>query len=340
LLFFKLEKKMSTGGSQFWFAFIVTLVSIAATSLIGFGVWLNKAWMRRKSSLKDVGEETNSSFVYKNKLPTDKDKGRKDICVLLIDPQNSFCDPKGSLSVPGAADDCVRFAAAFTKHLAKVNEVFVTLDTHQKYHIAHALFWVNNKKEHPAPFTIITAADVDKGIWKAQNPQHQTWAVNYVHELESGGRFQLVIWPDHCLVGSSGHCVYEPLMAALLKWEQTKQSSVSYVLKGNNAFTEHYSAIKAEVKVEEDPITHTNFVLIEKLKKFDRIVVAGQALSHCVNFTVRDLVEQLSPEERSKVWVAKDASSSVKGFEKAGDTFVIDMKKLGVKFVKSAEAFS
>lgn len=316
------------------------VVGLAVAALIQFVVKLGSRLASNSSATKTSTNDSRGPFVYVNHMPNDPPLKNKSICVLLVDPQTDFCDPSGSLFVKGADEDMTRFSAAFEKiGLAKVGDVFVTLDTHQRYHIAHSLFWVNTAGEHPTPFTPISSSLVRQGIWKATRSEHQKWAEQYVAALEKKGKFTLVIWPDHCLVGTKGHTVYPPVQAVLEKWERKNTRAVNYVLKGNNAFTEHYSGLRAEVERDDDPKTQLNQDLIARLSSFDRIVVAGEAKSHCVNFTVRDLVQVLPEKQRGKVWLCKDAMASVTGFEKEGEAFFDDIKKLGVRLVKSSEAF-
>ena len=66
--------------------------------------------------------------------------------------------------------------------------------------------------------------------------------------------------------------------------------------------------------------------------------MCGQALSHCVNETVRDIVEHWPKEEIGKLTVLKDCASSVPGFEAAGETFLSDMKEAGVN-VGTSDSF-
>ena len=116
-------------------------------------------------------------------------------------------------------------------------------------------------------------------------------ALAYVRALEAGRRYQLCIWPPHCLIGGPGHAVAPELFSALCDWEQTRLRPVYYVRKGDNIHTEHYSAIQAEVPDPADPHTQRNTALIDALRRADRLLVAGEAGSHCVAATVRDLAD-------------------------------------------------
>ena len=127
--------------------------------------------------------------------------------LLIIDPQLDFCEG-GSLAVQGANDDSERIANFIRENMGSLNQIYVTLDSHQRVHIAHPLFWENEEGEHPNPFTIISTEDVDTGVWKTSNEAHQEWGSSYVHALKVGGKFPLCIWPEHCLIGTPGHSVH------------------------------------------------------------------------------------------------------------------------------------
>ena len=144
------------------------------------------------------------------------------IHLLMIDPQNDFCiangpgGEKGASVVGGADADMARLAAFINKNEKRIEEIHCTLDSHQSVHIAHPIFWVNSKGEHPAPFTAITDDDVKKGVWRAYNPRWQARAQLYVDTLAKNGRYILVIWPPHCLIGSWGAGVVPAVHAALI----------------------------------------------------------------------------------------------------------------------------
>ena len=260
-------------------------------------------------------------------------------CLLIIDPQNDFHEG-GSLGVPGAAADTARVAALLRAHGADVDKVVVTLDTHHKLHIAHGAFWTDAAGASPAPFTTVAAADVESGAWSPRDASKRDAALAYATALEAKGRFKICVWPEHCLIGTPGHAVVPELNAALQEWSAARLRPVDYVLKGMNCMTEMYSAISAEVEVPDDPSTATNTALVETLRGFDRVLCCGQALSHCVNFTVRDLVDGLGADAAAaKVVVLGDASSSVPGFEASGTAFVSDMEAKGVKVVKCEAAW-
>jgi nicotinamidase-related amidase len=255
---------------------------------------------------------------------------------LIIDPQNDFADPRGSLFVPGADKDLERLAIFLERHLTQVSAIHVTLDTHHWVDIAHPIFWQDSQGNSPKPFTVITEEAVLTGQWRTRQPHYQARAVEYVKSLRINGRYQLTIWPPHCLIGKPGHNVVPPLAEILTAWEDTF-AMVDYVMKGSNCWTEHYSALKAELPDLDDPHTLLNTSLINELKSADLVVCSGQALSHCVANTLRDLVANLDPADISKFVLIADTTSPVPGFEKLAQQFLTEMATWGIRTVKSTE---
>jgi len=255
--------------------------------------------------------------------------------LLIIDPQNDFCDVKGALSVPGAADDCIKLTKMIERLDNQLNSIHVTMDTHHLFHIAHPIFWLDKNGQSPKPFTIITSEMMQAGEYRTSAAQYQHYANEYITTLEKTGKYSLCIWPPHCLIGSWGHDIYGILSNTLINWEgRLPGRIVDYTYKGSNVRTEHYSAIRAEVSDASDPGSRTNFALIERLKGADNIAIAGEALSHCVANTVRDLITCIPAE---KLVVLTDVSSNVPGFEKLGSDFTREIEKIGVRLMTSVE---
>ncbi len=257
--------------------------------------------------------------------------------LIIIDPQNDFCNPKGSLFVPGADADALRLAKFITKNSPRLDEIHTTLDSHQTVHIAHAISWVDAKGKHPAPFTVITDDDVANGKWRSFNPRWQGKFKAYVDALKANGRYVLCIWPTHCRIGSWGHSIVPEVCDALQGWEERAFGRVNFVAKGSNLFTEHYSGVLADVPDDSDPSTQLNTEFINTVNEADEILISGQALSHCVSNTITDVANNFGDDNIKKFVLLSDTSSNVPGFEQLGTDFVKSMSKRGMKVIKSTD---
>lgn len=256
--------------------------------------------------------------------------------LVIIDPQRDFCSPDGALFVPGAEEDIVRLVRFIKRVGDKLSAIHVTLDSHHLIDVAHPIFWQDEKGQNPNPFTIISADDVRNGVWRTAKPSLQKRATDYVEHLEKNGRYPLCVWPPHCLIGSAGYGVMPHLFEVLKDWERNRFRTVDYVTKGSNPFTEHYSAVQADVPDPTDPSTQLNTRLVQVLQDADEILVAGEAGSHCLANTVTDIADAFGNDSYvSKITLLEDGTSPVPTFEKYQDQFVQAMIARGMKVTQT-----
>jgi hypothetical protein len=104
-------------------------------------------------SMISGNQQVNTNKV-KNEIP-------QKVIVLIIDPQIDF-HFGGSMAINGANEDSERIAEFIKDNIPKIDEVFVTLDSHHRMHIAHGIFWKNESNESPTADTIITLGDFDR----------------------------------------------------------------------------------------------------------------------------------------------------------------------------------
>lgn len=260
------------------------------------------------------------------------------IHALLIDCQNDFTDPHGSLYVKGADQDMDRLALMIRRLGNKLDGIHATLDSHALMHIGNPLFWQNSSGKHPTPFTTITEDDVVNAVWTPTRPGLAKHALEYVKALASSGRYTLTIWPPHCLIGDEGHCINRKVFEAFNEWETARYRTINMVTKGSNPLTEHYSIFKAEYQMPDDPTTQLNTNLVQTFMDADEVVIAGEASTHCVANSVLDLASAFNDDSYIKKLVyLKDASSPVPGFEKYADDFVSEMIKRGMRISSTTE---
>jgi len=258
--------------------------------------------------------------------------------LLIIDPQNDFCDlpehlkPQGqnpTLPVVGAHADMLRLADWIDRNRQHLDAVTVTMDHHHRLDIAHPSFWRTKDGASVTPFTSISSAQAKDGTYRVAGELSQADAIAYLEALEKAGRFTHMVWPVHCQIGTWGQCVHGQLQAALDRWEDETARSVAHVHKGENPWTEHYSALRAEIPLDADPATGLNRGLLERLAKADRVLVAGEAGSHCVRATVEHLVENWQGD-LSRIVLLTDAMSPVGGFEAAQASFLEASRSKGL----------
>jgi len=260
--------------------------------------------------------------------------------LLIIDPQNDFCDLPAqgaaapALPVPGAHQDMLRLAALIERGGAGLSAMTVTLDSHHRYDVAHPTFWQAGDGAAVAPFTQIAAADVRAGRFVPRDPRAMQRVLSYLDALEAAGRYQLMVWPVHCEIGTWGHNVHDAVRQAYNGWEVANHAVVAKVVKGSNPWTEHYSAVMAEVPDATDPDTQLNRQLIASLSPADTVYIAGEAGSHCVKATTEHIADHIDPR---KLVLITDCMSAVAGFEAQYLDFAQQMQKRGARLATSAE---
>ncbi len=274
-------------------------------------------------------------------------KNSVNVHLLVIDPQNDFMDlPNSALPVTGANADMKRLADFININGKRIEDIHVTLDSHQVVDIAHPAWWRNSKGEMPAPYTLISADDIEAGVWTPRDPNLRIRSLEYARSLEANGKFQLFIWPPHCLIGTWGHGVQDNLIKSLLDWQEKEYKMVDFVTKGTNPFTEHYGALMAEVPDPKDPTSGLNTQLLEMLVEADVILIAGEALSHCVKETLNQIADNIGEEHVKKIQILTDCCSPVAAVPNGPDfpaiaaAWLKDMEKRGVQLTTTQTFFN
>ncbi|BAB76861.1 cysteine hydrolase family protein [Anabaena sp. FACHB-709] len=287
------------------------------------------------------------------------------ICLLLIDVQNTFCIPEfelfvGGESGTGAVDDNRRICEFIYHNLGLITKIIPTLDTHTATQIFHPIFWVNESSEHPTPAaTSITLTDIEKGIWKvnpdvANSITHGDYellekhAYHYVKQLSQDGKYPLTVWPYHSMLGGIGHALVSAVEEAIFFHGIARHSQTQFEIKGDNPLTENYSVLRPEVLIgfDENPLADKNQKLIKQLLEFDAVIIAGQAKSHCVAWTIDDLlteIQQVDTALAKKVYLLEDASSpvvvpGVVDYTEQADAAFAKFQAAGMQIVKSTES--
>ncbi|MGB7249392.1 MAG: isochorismatase [Phormidesmis sp.] len=261
--------------------------------------------------------------------PAHTDQAR--VCLLAIDVQNTFCLPEfelfvGGRSGIGAVEDTERLCRFIYRHLDIITEIVPTMDTHRAAQIFHPVFWVNDAGEHPEPMTEISDDAVEKGTWRV-NPhlvksltgpfsEIEAFARHYTQQLRDRGKYPLTIWPYHSMLGGIGHALVPAFEEACFFHNMARSSQTRIEAKGDNPLTENYSVLSPEVlnNGSGQPIAQKNNSLIQHLLSFDAVIIAGQAKSHCVAWTVSDLlseIQSIDPALASKIYLLEDCTSAV-----------------------------
>jgi nicotinamidase-related amidase len=291
----------------------------------------------------------------------------KKVILVLIDVQNTFCLSDfelfvGGKSGNGAVEDNVRLCEFIYRNLNVITEIAATMDTHTAMQIFHPIFWVNAAGENPTPAaTAINYEDVQTRVWRV-NPaiansiaggdyaMLEKYALHYVKQLSEAGKYLLTVWNYHSMLGGIGHALVSAVEEAVFFHNIARNSQTLFEIKGNNPLTENYSVLRPEVLEGADgkPIAAKNTRFIEKLLSFDAIIIAGQAKSHCVAWTIADLLTEITARDPSlakKVYLLEDCTSPVVvpgviDFSEQADAAFNRFAEAGMQIIKSTDAIA
>ncbi len=246
-----------------------------------------------------------------NLAPASADRRR--VALFLVDAQIDFIHPPpvGTLAVPGAVDDTRRTTELLYRHADRVTAVVASLDSHVPHQIFYGTWWSDEGGRPPAPFTLIGPADVKAGRWRPlREPE---WSLAYVRGLAATAKKALCVWPYHAMTGSPGHALDPALFEAVAYHAAAREAGPHFVTKGSVPQTEHYSVFEPEIAYGGAAEAARNDALLEELAGYDRVLVAGQAKSHCVLESVRSLIAHLGrrPGPGAEVCLLADCTSSV-----------------------------
>jgi len=252
------------------------------------------------------------------------------LCVLAVDIQNTFCIPDFELFIAGrsgtgAVDDNRRLCKFLYRNLGEITQIFPSLDTHHAMQVFHAIWLVDEHGNHPDPYTLVSAQDVATGRWQMNAAVAEALGIDvdyadrhltyYTRRLAEGGKYDLTIWPYHAMLGGIGHALVSAVEEAVFFHGLARYSNPEFQVKGDNPLTEHYSLLGPEVTEgpDGDRLGGKNAKLIEKLLTFDAVVVAGQAKSHCLAWTIDDLLgdEDVREQLAERTYLLEDCTSPV-----------------------------
>ncbi len=299
-----------------------------------------------------------------NITPASEDSIRT--CLLLVDVQNTFCIPEfelfvGGRSGNGAVEDNIRLCQFIYRNLPHISKIACTLDTHTAMQIFHEIFWINDAGENPIPLqTLITQEDIEIGKWRVNpavvdsvmdNVNQYAWlkeyGEHYVKTLTADGKYPLTIWPYHAMLGGIGHAVVSAVDEAIFFHAIARNSQTHYETKGQNPLTENYSVLRPEVlnDAEGKPIDRKNKDFLQMLLSYDRVIIAGQAKSHCVAWTVSDLLEEIQGTDATlaeKIYLMDDLTSpvvvpDVVDYTESAESAFLQFAEAGAHIVQSTE---
>lgn len=251
-------------------------------------------------SLNEILKKANDEQLTPSK------QNRERVLFVGIDVQQDFMD-NGALGVPGAHGDVERMTRFIYNNMDKISNIAVSIDTHTPHQIFHPCWWIDENGNNPAPYTPITLADLDSGKWRAViNPMASR---DYVEHLEKDGKKTLCVWSYHCIQGTTG-CALENQFSNMIYFHSVaKKSVVQRLVKGQDPLSEMYGVIKPEY----DTNSYINLDFLNKIEKFDKVIIGGEARDYCVYESLKQMFEfhKDHTDTLKKIYVLEDCMSSI-----------------------------
>ncbi len=294
--------------------------------------------------------------------PAGGDRAR--LHLLVIDDQVDFTFPDGALFVAGrsgtgAMDAQQRLVEFVYRNLQRITELTCTMDTHLPYQVFFSSAHLKDDGTSPEPHTMISAEDYRKGKYRP-NPAMakqigvdpvwlQRQMIHYCEQLEKSGKYQLYLWPYHCMLGSAGHRLAGVVEEMRLFHSFARGAADLPEIKGGNPLSERYSVFREEVTTCWDgrpiPGAQKNAKLIRTLLEADAVVMAGLASSHCVKESIADFLGEIraqDPQLARKVYILGDCTAPVvvpggPDFTDAAEKALADFADAGMHVVQSTD---
>jgi nicotinamidase/pyrazinamidase len=286
-----------------------------------------------------------------NLPPAYSDKFKRQL--VGIDLQNDFVLPQilsadgriiqraGTLMVVNAVEDVRRVIEMIYTAPEMFTDMLWTLDQHMLFQIFYSAWWIDQDGNHPAPFTMISYDDVVSGKWRPISSTWKDWALKYTKTLQDTGQTPLIIWPEHCMIGTPGAAIVPALFEAIHWLSLVRKIQPNFMFKGSVAQTEHYGPFRACVKVDNNLQSHLNTHMLDMIAGHDEIVFVGEAEDFCVKQGMTQTMEYFGtkhPDVLKKIVFLRDCTSMVFPAQRAeADKFLANMSGQGIRISTSQE---
>lgn len=298
--------------------------------------------------------------------PVKQDDGKGHVILIGIDWQNDFVlpaqdqvapgEPYGSLSVPGAKQDIANWTRFIYDNYAKISRIMLSVDTHRPKQIFHRSAWRDwsNGGSYVEPYTLITAEKIRDHTYDFTGGEPKR-AAECAQTLAEAGKGGIFIWPEHCIEGTLGWNPETELMQMVIFYSVVRDSKPIYLYKGRKLYSEMYGILEPEYNPRKKVNWNILSLIVEhgddwcwyrqegKFKRptGNKIIIAGEAASHCVLESVRQILKYLDkggmPEAAQNLYILEDCTSPVAGFEQQMQDAFDDFKRQGVNIVKSTD---
>lgn len=196
--------------------------------------------------------------------------------LVLVDMQKCFLN---ELPIYGATLNYDEVAEKIENNIYDIDHITLIKNSHNNSEINNKLNWINSTGHHPQDYQEINIIDIGRKWWPLSISIE--YAKNYSTELYKNNKNPIIIWPEHCTIGTQGHETIDTINEVLNKWENTTNKKVVIIEKGLNFYSEEYG-ILPEVRLIES-IKNLNMSNVQKviniILNYDNITIIGDQYS-------------------------------------------------------------
>lgn len=255
------------------------------------------------------------------------------------DSQGNVIRPAGTLMVADAVDD-VRCLIEYIYNCPEsISSILLTMDQHIPWQIFYGRWWKDREGNAPAPYASVSEEDVKTG--KIRPLLEKGWSLKYPTRLKQTGQAPLMIWPDHCMIGTDGAALV-PALAEAVHWLAVGRGiQPIYLFKGTVPQTEHYGPFSPCVEVSTHPQGGLNTTLLDQIAAHKKILYAGEAEDFCIREGMRQTLDYFGkshPDALKKIRFLTDCTSMVfPDNRQEADNFLDEMAGKGIQITTTQE---
>lgn len=209
--------------------------------------------------------------------------------LIIVDAQNCFID---ELPIYGATLSPNFISEKINNNIQDIDYIAVIKDTHSKNEINNKINWINSTGHHPSDLDVINRYDIGVNWWPTSVSLE--YAKTYSDYLYKNNKEPIMMWPDHCILGTEGHNIINSIQNALNNWEKERNLKVIILEKGLNVYSEQYGILpeaRFPIVLNDKNITLMTNEVIHILTTYSNITIIGDEYSHSVLPVLKDFYE-------------------------------------------------
>jgi len=259
------------------------------------------------------------------------------LILAIVDANGSFTDEeRGEMYVAGSNINNQNTLKFVKKNPRIIKKVIVLNDCHHTESVHFCDNWINRlTKQHPEPYSHI---NIDK-VLEEYDPTlildagHPLSDIEYgLKQMKNAGWTDLYFWPRHCVAHSAG-AACAPEVMEILNILNAHKVTATMIYKGVLYNEDQLSGAYATYYVDNYKMeTFATLVYRLLVDKKMKLIMVGQALTHCLGLTAKELAIFLG-DRANQIYIPLDCTSPIPDSDLEG--MLKSLRALGVNIIDS-----